>query len=71
MTVLSFPARSRPRSPGLTHGIGALFTGALQAWRDRQADRAMAGLSDHMLHDIGVSRSEITEVVRHGRPVTH
>ena len=68
MTTLSFPARSHPRRSSLMGGIGALFAGALQSWRARQADRVMAGLSDHMLHDIGVSRGEIAEVVRHGRP---
>lgn len=66
-----FSTRSHPRSLGVAHGVGSLFTGALQLWRTRQADRAMSGLSDHMLHDIGVSRAEISDVVRHGRPAAH
>jgi uncharacterized protein YjiS (DUF1127 family) len=68
MSVLHFPTRSSRRGPGLMQSAGTMVAGAVQAWRARRADRAMSLLSDEMLHDIGVSRGEIFEVVRHGRP---
>lgn len=65
MTTLTF------HTPHPHHGLraaaAAWWTEAVAAWRFRQADRAMQGLSDAMLHDIGVARGEIFEVTRHGR----
>ncbi|MBE7218600.1 MAG: hypothetical protein INR64_09035 [Caulobacteraceae bacterium] len=65
MSSLTFPA------PHLRHGFraaaAAWWAEAVQAWHLRQADRAMQGLSDAMLQDIGVARGEISEVTRHGR----
>ncbi len=69
MSILSFPSSS-PRRPVRTSSFAALsdlWTSAVQAWRIRQADRAMHLLSDELLHDIGVARSEIEDVTRHGR----
>lgn len=34
----------------------------------RRAVRLLAAADDHMLKDIGISRSDIDYVVRHGRP---
>ena len=70
MSILSFPSRTSARRarPALLAAASALWAGAVEAWRHRQADRAMHLLSDEMLHDIGVARSEIEDATRHGRP---
>lgn len=36
-------------------------------WRNRQAMALLGGAEDAMLRDIGIGRSEIEDVVRHGR----
>lgn len=38
-----------------------------RAWSMRQASHTVEGLSDEMLHDIGISRGEIDVAVRFGR----
>jgi uncharacterized protein YjiS (DUF1127 family) len=38
-----------------------------EAWQLRRARRQLLRLSDAMLHDLGISRSEIDYGVRHGR----
>ncbi|MCW6506554.1 DUF1127 domain-containing protein [Lichenifustis flavocetrariae] len=68
MSTLSFPTSVRPRTAGgAFHVIGALAGRLALAWRLRKANHSMHLLSDEMLHDIGVSRSEIEEVTRFGR----
>jgi uncharacterized protein YjiS (DUF1127 family) len=57
-----------------TAGGGALsfaagFAGAFRRWRqNRRAEQTLGGFSDAMLRDIGVSRAEIGDAVRHGHP---
>jgi len=41
---------------------------AVTAYRARRAERELAAMDDHMLADIGVSRSQIFRAVRDGRP---
>lgn len=42
------------------------------AWRaERGAIRNLSHFSDAMLKDIGVTRGEIPDLVRYGRPETH
>lgn len=65
MSILAFHPSSRP---SLRMTASAWWNATLQEWRDRQADHALQGMSDAMLHDIGVARSEIADVTRHGRP---
>lgn len=36
-------------------------------YRTKRAERQLVGLSDHTLHDIGISRSDIPHIVRKGR----
>ena len=68
MQTLSLGGARAARSPrGFLAGLLAAFERVgieVAAWR---AERAMAGLDDHMLHDIGVTRGEIGYAVRHGR----
>ena len=65
MSSLAFHSSSRP---SLWIAAAHWWGSKLQQWRYRQAEHALQGMSDAMLHDIGVARSEITEVTRHGRP---
>ncbi|WP_210482907.1 DUF1127 domain-containing protein [Microvirga antarctica] len=40
----------------------------IRRWFDnRQAERQLSKLSDHMLSDIGISRGDISTVTRRGR----
>jgi uncharacterized protein YjiS (DUF1127 family) len=50
----------------LTRASG-LLKAAARAWSLRQASHKVEGLSDEMLHDIGISRGEIDIAVRYGR----
>lgn len=53
------------------NGIAAVLTAALQRFDDwrrtRAAIRSLSNLPDSMLKDIGISRGEIPDAVRHGR----
>ena len=64
MSILAFHASNRS---SLVTAAADVWTSLLREWRHRQADHALQGMSDAMLHDIGVARSEISEVTRHGR----
>lgn len=44
-----------------------LVTGLVRAWRIRRDTRELMGLSDQVLHDLGLGRGEVEGVVRHGR----
>jgi uncharacterized protein YjiS (DUF1127 family) len=65
MSILTFPTSPTRRS--LRAAALQLLSDAVQQWRYRQADHALQGMSDAMLHDIGISRSEIMDATRHGR----
>ena len=48
--------RSKPQ-----HGLLARAMKMLAVWRDRSAQRrALASLSEYQLHDIGLSRSQVS-----------
>lgn len=55
-------------------GISPTFAGPLRRfamWRERRrAIRELSRYSDAMLKDMGISRSEIIDAVRCGRPAT-
>ena len=59
------PASSRKRSSG--GKILAILKVFVVRWRHYRASRALAGLSDYMLKDMGISRGEITnpEIIKH------
>jgi uncharacterized protein YjiS (DUF1127 family) len=63
--------RSAQRLSSTLTGLGAAASGALNTvgeWRQRRRARAeLGGLSDVMLKDIGVCRSEIPWLAQHGR----
>jgi uncharacterized protein YjiS (DUF1127 family) len=66
------PASFRPQPPRHDRGAGRRFLNALgRLWRAiaaaqeaRATARALAGLDDHALHDIGVHRGNIPSVAR-------
>jgi uncharacterized protein YjiS (DUF1127 family) len=62
---------ARTGSPGRQAWIksisGNLWSRMLRAHQTRRARAALEVLDDRMLKDIGVSRHEIEQVVRHGR----
>jgi len=55
------PGSSRKRS--FAGKILAILRAFVIRWRHYRASRALAGLSDYMLKDMGVSRSEIDPLV--------
>jgi uncharacterized protein YjiS (DUF1127 family) len=70
-------ASRQPRGFGNTRLVSPLAVAAealqaLGSWlaaflRRRRDARLLSGLSDHVLHDIGITRSDIERVVRGGR----
>ena len=46
--------------PGTARWAGAVWIG----WRIRRAERELHALNDTMLHDMGLTRSEISRAVR-------
>jgi uncharacterized protein YjiS (DUF1127 family) len=49
----------RRRSPALGAGLRSLL-GRIRAWRERARQRRhLAGLNDHMLRDIGLTRGDV------------
>ena len=69
MSILAFP--SSPSRRSLRAAAAHFLSDAVQQWRYRQADHALQGMSDAMLHDIGIARSEIEDATRHGRSHRH
>jgi uncharacterized protein YjiS (DUF1127 family) len=61
--------QAREGASGLGARIHAGVAALLTRWRIRKAARDLERLDDRMLRDIGVSRTEIGHVVRHGRGV--
>jgi uncharacterized protein YjiS (DUF1127 family) len=56
---------TRGRSLSVLRGAIARY----RAWRRRRiAVRHLSDFDDYLLRDIGISRSEIVHVTRHGRP---
>lgn len=63
MSILTLEFRAARRSSALTGKILAAYR-AFQANRARRiASRALSAMDDHMLKDIGISRSEIPMAV--------
>jgi uncharacterized protein YjiS (DUF1127 family) len=48
-------------------GFGRLTTAVLDAYHVRRVSRELMACSDLLLRDMGVTRSEISRVVRYGR----
>jgi len=48
-------------------GLGSWLRQMIAGHRRRRDVARLESLSDHMLRDIGISRSEIGRAVRHGR----
>jgi uncharacterized protein YjiS (DUF1127 family) len=53
----------------LVSHLRAVVEGLAERRRLRKAERQLEDMTDRMLHDIGIGRSEISHVVRHGRSV--
>jgi uncharacterized protein YjiS (DUF1127 family) len=57
-----FPAAAPRAAASSARQVASLFQSVLDAilmWQDRERQRrALAGMSDHMLRDIGVSRAD-------------
>jgi uncharacterized protein YjiS (DUF1127 family) len=69
MTTIAIP-RSGGTSTGLSGTLDLArrgFASLARSYRIRQDRRALQSMPDHMLRDIGVSRSEIDSVLRYGR----
>ncbi|HRO13010.1 DUF1127 domain-containing protein [Amaricoccus sp.] len=52
----------------LTTATRRFWTSYRRAAAEREALRRLASLSDGMLRDIGLDRSDLRHAVRHGRP---
>ena len=51
------PLRQRDRRPGAISGLAVRLFDAIGGWSERaEQRRALAAASDHVLHDIGLSR---------------
>ena len=72
--VPDVPFEGRQRRPSLQEvgrAVQTWFASVVESWRERREEkRAMRHLrrmSDHTLRDIGIHRTEISSMVRHGR----
>ena len=57
--ILSGYAGAGSRDARRVHSIRALFARMAAAARGSQARRAMTGLSEHMLRDLGLTRGDL------------
>ncbi len=62
MRTLSLTVASEQRPP--RSSLMALAAGVLRALAQRRAAHELARLDDHMLSDIGISRADISRVVK-------
>lgn len=64
MALLDFTrAPSRSVAADRFHGLFGTLVGAMAAWNDTRRTRSsLARLSDHELHDIGLTRGDIDTV---------
>lgn len=72
--VPTVPFEGRQRRPSLHEANNAVriwFASLMEVWKERREEkramRHLRQLSDHTLRDIGIHRSEISSMVRHGR----
>ncbi len=67
MTMQTF-APTSTRAAGIGAQLRRLAAQAVRFWQFRKATRKLEGLDDRALNDLGISRSDISRVVHHGRP---
>ena len=58
-------------SPGLRAWLAGFGKAILREIRIRRSLRELDSLGDTMLHDLGITRGGLEDVVRHGRPRDH
>ena len=58
-------------SPGPRSLLARLGAAVLREIRIRRSLRELDSLGDAMLHDLGITRGGLEDVVRHGRPRDH
>lgn len=68
MSTLVFETSATRRSPALAATILAAYRAFRLARARRAAGRALSAMEDHMLKDLGISRSEIPLIVYGLRP---
>jgi uncharacterized protein YjiS (DUF1127 family) len=64
------PARSAWSAPARLL-IARLWSTLCREWQTRRAIVRLEALDDYMLKDIGIHRSQIQSVVKHGNPHQH
>ena len=65
-TMTRFDGNEASSSNGFASS-SAIFGAMKRFYRIRAARRALGSMPDYLLHDIGISRSEIDTVTRNGR----
>ena len=68
MSLLTFsPATRTHTGRGMLHAAADLLRSFSAEWSYGRASRALHGLDDAALSDIGIARGEIDDAVRNGR----
>ena len=71
MSQIDIPWAAAPTHSGLMRrcrdALVCAFRHVTEEWIVRRAIAELQGLDDHMLRDIGLTRSEIESCVRHGQ----